>query len=345
MKKQIFAILIIVCALNAAFFTGCKKESDIGVIIDPPATQKDFWKQLLTPAYVNCAAADPSGNIWIGSSQGVYISTDKGVSWTKIPNTGLTTTTKVTQIKSDKNGTIFAVSGTDLYRYSSSAKEWTNIAKNMNTSLITFDHMYTFSIDKNGNIYAAMFISQKQDLSTIGVDKPVLYKSTDSGQSWSEIKVAPYMGQIKDIVSDAYGSVYVIMDATVYHSGNLGVTWKKAAGGLVPANPMQLAVNSNGVVYSATGSGVFTSTDFGVNWTNLNYTNYDYTIGITSSNHILVGSTNRCYLTLNNGANWTEVSSGLSYTAFDHAYVWDFDKDGYAYVSLESVLFRSTDPL
>lgn len=347
MKVKAISIPVLFFIISTMAIMSCKKadssKTDTDTPIDPPVTTANFWKQISTPYFVNCAETDQSGAIWIGTNQGAYKSADAGKTWVKLSTSGLTTTTKITSIKSNASGSIFAVSGTDLYAYSAATDSWTDISLKMNTSLITFQHMHCFSIAKNGTIYAGMFISQKLDASTIGVDKPVLYRSTNSGQSWSEVKVSQFMGTVKDIAFGSDGTIYVIMDATVYHSTDNGTTWVKAQGGLVPSNPLQLAANSKGAVYAATGSGVFTSTDNGANWINLNYTNYDYTIGINSVDRIMVGSTNRCYYTNDNGKNWVQVSSGLNYSGFDHCYVWAVDKDGYVYVTLESNLYRSLE--
>jgi photosystem II stability/assembly factor-like uncharacterized protein len=211
----------------------------------------DFWKPISATNQVNCAAIAPDGAIWIGTQSGVYQSSDGGTSWGKVSISGLTTTTNASLIRISPTGNVYGIVGTDLYLYNPSTSSWSNISQKMNTALISFKHMQTFNVDKDGNLFGSMFISEKIDLQTIGMDKNVLYKSTNSGQSWSEMKVTPSQGAVNDIGFDSKGPLYVIMDAAVYHSGDAGKTWTKTVTVLSPANPFSIAVNSTGIVQIA----------------------------------------------------------------------------------------------
>ena len=321
--------------------TSCKKNDDpVSSTDQNQNTQNNFWKKLAVPSLVNSAAIDNSGAIWAATTDGVYKSSDNGSSWTKII-TGLASVNSPL-IKTSSNGNVFVYAGTSLYIYLNNS--WSDISKNINTTLITFKHLYTFSVDKSGNIYAACLISEKLDASTIGMDTPSFFKSSDAGKTWTKIKVQVAEGQIKDVLIDAKGYFYVIEDGTIFHSTDAGKTFVKAASGIGSANPFVLTSNSTGIIFSGTGSGLLKSTDSGVSWSNANWTTYCVSAGINSKDILFVGAINKCWKSTNNGTNWIEVSSGLSYSlsGFTDCKIQGFDSNGFAYAILESVLYVST---
>ncbi len=344
MKKNLISLFLFIFA--SLFYVGCsKKSSDLpsAPLPEPTPQQEAFWKPLSVPAGVNSAAVDSAGTIWAGTSDGVYTSHDKGATWSK-NNKGIGSTLKVSLIKSSAAGVIYAAVGTDLYTYNKTWANWVNISDNVNNSLITFDHIYTFSVDKSGAIYLSAFISVKPDPSTIAVDQPALLKSTDGGSSWSVVTVKRFEGQIVDISFDSKGDIFVIMDATVYISKDNGGSWTQTIGGLTGSNPFYIKADSHDNLYAATGSGLYKSSDAGLDWEPANWTTYCISLGINSSDEIFVGAINTCFESTDYTADWNDVSSGLSHTVggFSDCVMQAFDSDGYGYSVLESVLYRTT---
>lgn len=319
----------------------CKKNDNPSSPNDQSQTsQNNFWKKLTVPSLVNSAAVDNAGSIWAAATDGVYKSTDNGNSWNKI-NSGLTAANS-SLIKTSLTGNVFVNAGTALYIYSNN--NWSDISKNINTTLITFRHLYTFYIDKLGNLYAACLISEKPDASTIGIDTPAFFKSSDTGKTWTKMKVQTSEGEIKDILMDVKGNIYVIEDGTIFHSMDGGKTFIKATSGIGSANPFILTSNSLGNIFTGTGAGLLKSSDAGVSWSNANWTTYCVSANINSKDVLFAGAINKCWRSSNNGTNWTEVSSGLTYSlsGFTDCKIQGFDSNGFAYAILESVLYVST---
>ncbi|MGE5399163.1 MAG: hypothetical protein ACM3S2_02105 [Ignavibacteriales bacterium] len=334
----IFALIIL---------SGCSGKKSGPVSNDPvdnPSTVDVFWKALSVPSGVACATADVNGNIWAGTSVGIYKSPDGGTTWNKVTTAGFTVTSGTSLIRSDLSGKIYALVGSDIFAFNSSSSSWRNISQNVNSSTVSYSLTHTFNLDKSGNIYAGMYISEKPDPQTIGIDKNVLYKSADGGQTWTEIKITQFQGQIRDIAFDSNGAILIIMDASVYRSLDGGKTWNKAISGINSANPLLLRVNSKNIIYAGTGNGLMRSSDTGITWDPANYSTYCMSLNINPKDIIFAGAINSCFFTQDNAATWIEVSSGLKHSidGFSDCIVQTFDKDGYVYSILEGVLYKST---
>lgn len=303
-----------------------------------------FWQALSTPATAGCAAADINNKIWIGTSAGMYKSSDGGTTWNKVTTSGFTSTGSTSLIRPDKSGKIYAMVGTDIFVLNNSASSWVNVSKNINSSTITYSKTHTFNLDSDGNIYAGMYVSVKPDPQTIGMDQNIFVKSTDGGQTWTELKIAQFGGQIRDIVIDPKGEILVIMDNTVYLSLDMGKTWKQAVTGVGSSNPMLLRANSKSILYAGTGNGIMQSADAGLNWDSANYTTYCPSLVINSLDYLFAGAINSVFVSTDNAAHWTEMSTGLKHSidGFSNCNVQTFDKDGFIYAILEGVLYKSS---
>jgi len=95
-----------------------------------------------------------------------------------------------------------------------------------------------------------------------------IVRSTDDGQTWTQIGQSSFTGRIPiTIAFDKAGSIYVGTNDGLFKSTNLGQDWAAKNQGLMNTNISSLAVNSQGHVFAGTyGGGVHRSTNNADTW-------------------------------------------------------------------------------
>ena len=106
-----------------------------------------------------------------------------------------------------------------------------------------------------------------------GIDGAGIFRSTDSGGSWSAAALTPLTTRVKALVvkpgdgSTLFAGTY---GSGVYKSTDSGATWNACMNtGLANRNVLALTGSSTGRLYAGTEDGVYTSTDCDT-WTALN---------------------------------------------------------------------------
>ncbi len=96
-----------------------------------------------------------------------------------------------------------------------------------------------------------------------------LFLSTNSGVLWSNI--AFQTDVIYSIAVDAGNRLFAAASNTIWVSTDNGTTWALSNGGLSSGSFYNITTAPNSYMYANTSSsGIFRSTDFGANWTNVN---------------------------------------------------------------------------
>lgn len=100
-----------------------------------------------------------------------------------------------------------------------------------------------------------------------------LYKSTDGGENWRNIPIIGNNAQfIKSVVLNKNGDIFVLeADSGVYRSTDNGKIWEHLTKGLEDAhfilyNFSKMVISSNSILYVATQSGIWVSTNNGYCW-------------------------------------------------------------------------------
>ncbi|MBI3278411.1 MAG: hypothetical protein HYZ57_01055 [Acidobacteria bacterium] len=92
-----------------------------------------------------------------------------------------------------------------------------------------------------------------------------LFKSTDAGETWSQINVEKtYLGRL--VVDGSDSSVLYSWGFGVFKSTNGGETWSAAGLTNTAISGLVLDPKNSSTLYAATGRGVFKSTDAGATW-------------------------------------------------------------------------------
>jgi ligand-binding sensor domain-containing protein len=104
-----------------------------------------------------------------------------------------------------------------------------------------------------------------------GLDGAGIYRSTDSGGSWSVASLSPVNTRIKALAitpGDSTKLFAATYGGGVYKSTDSGVSWSACTNtGLTNTNVLSLVTDSSGKLYAGTEAGVFTSTDSCASWT------------------------------------------------------------------------------
>ncbi len=305
-------------------------------VADPPAPVKArdvAWMRSTTdsiPRAVPRLAVTPAGTVFAATSEGVYATTDRGVTWTRMKE-GHTTDLAV-----GGNGEIFATQNGVLFRSLNNGGIWTpQLTEQMlyGTPLIA-DPSGEIYVGGNGRLYhSAANASGWSSIDTIptgyGLFREVLIhtpsvrligtngygivRSSDGGKTWTKVdnkKITTVMSMVSGLAGEIYvasleSSENSYIQTTLFHrSTDNGVTWSRLGEGL-KANALinELMINKHGHLYAGTYEGVFRSTDNGITWT-------PFTTGMTGRS----------------------------------AYTLTTDHDGYIYVGSDSGVYRSIEP-
>jgi choice-of-anchor A domain-containing protein/uncharacterized repeat protein (TIGR01451 family) len=189
--------------------------------------------------------------------------------------------------------------------------------------------VYALAYDQGGNILAG----------TLGGK---IYRSSNSGQSFTRINTSMYVGIIWSLAVNSSGVIFAGTEQGVFSSADNGASWSMI--GLAFKDVRSLAIDHNGDIYASTwGFGVFKSTDNGITWIEVNSgltSAVISTLSITSGSTIFAGTFgNGIYKSLDHGGSWTHQSLGynliwaLGVTSTDVLFAGSYG-DG---------LYRSTD--
>jgi ligand-binding sensor domain-containing protein len=170
--------------------------------------------------------------------------------------------------------------------------------------------IYSLAINSNGDIFA-------------GTDMNGLYRSTDNGDSWTNLGFTNTWIQGNGIAISPSEEILIATDnkdATggVFRSTNNGNNWNTL--GLTYNAEISIAINSSGDIFAGTAAqGVYRSTDNGQNFVQINQ-GLDTSSGmnpisftINTSGHIFVGTVSGgVFRSTNNGNNWVQLNQGIT---------------------------------
>ncbi len=159
-----------------------------------------------------------------------------------------------------------------------------------------------------------------------GTEHMGLWKSTNAGQTWTEVGYSGGMGRLGKTTAIAIAPtntsvVYAAWVEEVDRSTDAGVHWTRT-------DLLQTGVRINGlvvspdkadIVYAALGEprtsasqGLFKSSDGGESWTQLGFGSAAFAVAVAASSPdtMYVGSTDGVYKSTDGGGTWTKVYAG-----------------------------------
>ncbi len=298
-------------------------------------TQNSFsqWTQTAGPKGMNVNAFYQSGSfLYCGTSaQGVFKSTDHGVTWTAA-NNGIEQLS-IFSLTSDASY-LFAGTNEGTFRSSDDGATWLPA----NTGM---EGQFVWSFFQNGGYLFAGTIS-------FG-----LFKSNDHGTSWTDANGGALGSSSIYAMTFSSPNLIVLADNNIFYSNNNGDSWfYPVSSPFTFTTTPSFIVNGDSVLLNG-GFDVFRSFNAGLSWgppivveEELNMTGM-----VKVGNRIIAGSSKGIYSTKNFGSTWQHVNpTGLRYdNTFNHHffksgnnYLLAFDELGVAYSSDKGMTWQYT---
>ena len=279
-------------------------------------------------------------NLFAGTSNGAFRSTDNGTTWTEL-DTNLFRTRIYDIFVSGTN--LFIGSASGAYRSSDDGATWDvinyGLAQEQMSSLVVDDtdlFMGTGAFGANAN--GGIFHSMDKGANWTEIDHNVSFVGTGMGVTALSVNGSSLFATFRDGVGDWYQGL---------RSTDRGKTWQIAGTGLGGIKVTTLLVHGTtlfaGTANTGANSGIYRSTDSGQNWhlANNGLTTVWVNAIVESGTNLFVGTYGGgVFRSTDNGANWSEVNDGLtSFDVFSLAV-----KGSYLYAGTNSGgVFRSSD--
>ena len=375
LKNSIFLSLY-VAPSGTIFASAIYPEKRVYYSTDDGAT----WVPTKFTFQTSCFASRSNGDIFAGTSyDGVFRSTDNGISWTQA-STGMVTNTIVTSFAVAQNNSLFAGvagNGSGLWKTTNQGETWSRIAFTDTSASVftdsagriytctnygvymsadggsTWEKIYTGAtncgtVDPDGRIF-------------LGSDNFAICRSTDGGKTWTPLQTSLQgKGDVHSIAICRDTSVVAATTGGLIRSTDHGDTWTT----VVPAAEMNcLLVDEQGTVFAAPrGLPVIRSTDNGETWSkvqgdlspsevkSLAVNSAGWLFAGTCEGIIITGSENGnhiwyagVFMSTDKGNSWTQFNSGLTYLNIQ---TLGFDSHGYLYAGpfLGHAIYRTSIP-
>ena len=239
--------------------------------------------------------------LFVGTQNGVYRSSSNGNSW-EPSNTGIENLIIFGLINKSVSGTNYLFAGTSegVFKSSDNGNSWTSTGLNFWINALTFK-------TKNGiSLFAAAS-------SGYGV-----FRSDDFGATWINVnnELPPNM-IINDIIAvgknifiGTYGNGVFLSTKNCANMSSLEIESH-----VISDFDVKSFTYFNNSLYAGTSTGIYKSTNLGVNWFTLNpgftdnYVNKIYSFAY----NFFAGTQGAIYASFNEGENWEPVIDGLPY--------------------------------
>lgn len=231
----------------------------------------------------------------ISDGDGIWKSTDSGVTWSQLSSTANGAFGAIQDIKVTSAGTVLAASMSGFIRSTDGGNSWTSI---------TSGQFADIDIASNGDIYAATSV----DLAG------KLYKSTDDGQNLTDI--TPQSGGERIVIAVAPSNASVVYAIAEGGSGNQDIEWFKRSddGG---ENWQDITIPRQTIVNQQTGM-----CETGSDYFTRGQAFFDLILGVhpTDEDIIIAGGID-LHKSSNAGEDWEAISywTGSSCDAYAHA--------------------------
>ncbi len=282
-------------------------------------------------------------NLFVYESGDVFLSTDKGTSWSEAPSKGLAST-NVSDLEvigtnifasydygissTADYGTSWTTPSLGLTRGGALAAIGTNIFVGTDQGVfLSTDYGASFFSVSNGltNEDVTAFVASGDDLfaGTEGSFGADIFLSTNNGSSWNAIDSvfaggsSTTVNSLAVIGANIFAGISIVYGYSgIFLSSNNGMNWAEPADSGLSRSPYILAVFGGNLlaVNSYSGDSVFLSSNNGTSWTLANE-------GLPKTGSIncfafigtnaFAGTDSGVFLSTNNGTSWTAVNSGI----------------------------------
>ncbi|HEX4961392.1 MAG TPA: FG-GAP-like repeat-containing protein [Thermoanaerobaculia bacterium] len=289
----------------------------------PDLTNSNFTAGLVTTT-LGEVFASTNRSCQDSSALGVLRSTDQGASWTQL-NLGLTST-NVGSLALSKGNNLFAGSHDGIFRYDRTLATW-------EPSGLSGQTIIMLVATQNG-LFAADSCYCRG-----------LYQSLDEGATWQPT-LGGLPGCVNAFVQDGSGNSFAGTGTSgVFKLPAGGTSWQAVNSGLPTSNVSSLALDAGGNLFMGGPAGLFRMNQGAAQWQQITSglpSDGIQRIAFGSGARVFVGTfSHGIYVSRDGGSTWSEDNSGIANVT---PTVGAFAKDnqGYFYVSVGSIVYRST---
>jgi photosystem II stability/assembly factor-like uncharacterized protein len=328
-----------------------------------------------------------SQNLYVSSDgDGIYTSDDAGLSWRK-QNQGLDTLNlnKLYTPPTEIANTVFATgTKTGVYKFNSSNNSWSKIYNgsvgvtaisglnweaSSTASILIGNKAGTVFISKDGsNVWKLLYkFSNCGEINTIatsnnslsaniffvGTSKCGIFRTTDSGQSFTSVNTGITDLNIRSIaLSPAYDFDTTVFVSTrsqaIFLSHDGGLTWAKNSDNITKTEQADklktphfrnIAISADfkndKTLFLSGFNGLFRSTDAGIHWAEVTTVPVTLIQALALSPAYATDSTvaittyhNGAYKSVNSSSNWQKIADNVAARNFDIAFSPNFSADG-----------------
>lgn len=282
-----------------------------------------YWEGKLIRCF-----AESDGVIYAGTElNGVFVSTDKGITW-KQKNNGLNGTGVLSLVNHNDTvyagvygkGISFSVDRGETWQHHKSYIDSVTIIALRSSGAVLYaatNYHGVFSSSDNGRTW----IKRSNNLSGGAIDAMDVYGntiavgtsngvmiSTNEGNTWSrKLSTSPY--NINDIRIVDENTIAVLAGA-LYISSNRGEQWKVAGAGADYGTLRSAYVDKGNNIYFGTSKGITFSTDYGNTWAIrfIDNTSPIISLFVTDSLVIACDVNGKMFISHNLGIEWIDVS-------------------------------------
>lgn len=248
----------------------------------------------------------------VGGTDGVFVSTNQGLSWEE-RNNGLPTQVRFYYTLYIDSAALFLGTDQGVFTSDDEGDNWAML----NNGIPANTKVYSFIVD-SVNLYAG---------TSAGV-----FLSNNKGNTWT----AANTGLPANITIRSFAANDSVLFAGtsmgVYASMDNGMSWTAKNNGL-PTVMYTYSITSEGNdIYAGLPDGVYLSTDNGQNWIARNTgmpTSYGISL-LSSGSELYAGTQVGLYVSRNKGNSWSVIKNGMSSLAYDNS-------------STEAILFTGAD--
>ena len=271
-----------------------------------------------------------------GTFEGVYISTDLGLSWTE-NNEGLLSG-DVTSLVSSGSKIYAGTYGFGVFQSTDNGATWSKFSNGLSNVFINGLGIYKDYLlaGTNGGTFrtgipfdswtkvssvtgSRSFVSINNKI-IAGSDYGVLF-STDTGQTWKIIDSTSY--QIWNVLAFDSTIIAGCNNRGIRISTNNGLNWDFSKG--LQATVNALAFAGNNVLVGTSGVGVFLSSDSGKTWSPTKLDSMQIQTFQVFGKFVFAGTFNGIFRSSDEGITWNKINGGLDgYFIYDLTIAGDY---------------------
>ncbi len=245
---------------------------------------------------IKAMGINSNGDIFIGSSSGVFRSVDNAGSWEK-SNNGIFSSFFTSFAVNDSDDIFVGTTNLGIYRSTDNGDNWQSI----NTDLPKKD-VKSIDIWNDGELI-------------IGINGGGVFRSQDNGESWSEFNNGLEDLRVYATAVSAEGDVYGgTLSTGIYRFLASDTTWRQVSNGLATLRCNALETNATGDVFAGTNTGIFMLNKGDTTWSELK--NGTQSLGYVSS----------VFIDKNEGLFATTLAGAFKYDPI--AGIWNAINDG-----------------